>query len=102
MSVHQVVNSGVAQPVVPSASRSEDTSAKIQKGATDFEALLLGQMLHSARAAAGTGLTGADSDDSESNSSLVELGEQQFAQALASNGGLGIAKMVIAGLKNAR
>ena len=58
-------------------------------------------MLRSAREAGGTGLTGDDSEDSESNSSLVDVGEQQFAQALAANGGLGIAKMVVAGLKNA-
>jgi Rod binding domain-containing protein len=33
---------------------------------------------------------------------MLELGEQQFAQALASSGALGIAKMVVAGLtKNA-
>ena len=31
---------------------------------------------------------------------MVELGEQQFAQALASGGGLGIAKMVVKGLTN--
>ncbi|MBZ5611664.1 MAG: hypothetical protein LAP38_25670 [Acidobacteriia bacterium] len=78
-----------------------DNPAKIRKGATDFEALLLAQMLRSAREAGGTGLTGDGSDDdSEANSSLVELGEQQFAQALASRGGLGIAKMVVAGLTN--
>ena len=33
-------------------------------------------------------------------SALLEMGEQQFAQTLANNGGLGIAKMVIAGLEN--
>ena len=74
-----------------------DHLARIRKGATDFEALLLDQMLRSAREAGGTGLTGNGSDD-DANSTLVELGEQQFAQALASRGGMGIAKMVIAGL----
>ena len=81
--------------------QSKDTASKVGKAATDFEALLLGQMLRSAREACGSGLTGEDDEDSESNSSLVELGEQQFAQALAANGGLGIAKMVVAGLKHA-
>ena len=42
-----------------------------------------------------------EEDDSEANSSLIDLGEQQFAQVLAANGGLGIAKMVVAGLKHA-
>jgi Rod binding domain-containing protein len=78
---------------------TKDTPAKIQKGATDFEALLLTEMLRSARQAGGGGLTGEAGDDgSDANSSLVELGEQQFAQALSASGGLGIAKMVVAGL----
>ena len=29
---------------------------------------------------------------------MIDFGEQQFAQALASSGGFGIAKMVVAGL----
>ena len=79
----------------------KDSCSKVSKAATDFEALLLGQMLHSAHESAGIGLAADDSEDSEWNSSLVDLGEQQFAQSLAANGGLGIAKMVVAGLKHA-
>ena len=67
--------------------------AKLQKAAADFEALLIGQMLKCARE------SGEDGEDSEANSSLMDLSEQQFAQTLANNGGLGIAKMVVAGLK---
>ncbi len=79
-----------------------DNPVRIQKAATDFEALLLAQMLKSARESAGGGIVGDSSDDSDANSTMVELGEQQFAQALASSGGLGIAKMVVTGLsKNA-
>src|SRR5258708_39117622 len=72
--------------------------AKIRKAATDFEAMLLEQMLRSAREASGGGLTADGDGDNQVNSSLIELGEQQFAQALASSGGVGIAKMVVAGL----
>jgi Rod binding domain-containing protein len=36
----------------------KDNPAKLRQAATDFEALLLGQMLKSAREAGGTGLTG--------------------------------------------
>lgn len=79
---------------------AKDTPARIHKSASDFEALLLGQMLKSARQASGGGLTGdGDEDENEANSTMLELGEQQFAQALASSGGFGIAKMVEAGLK---
>ena len=78
---------------------SKDTPEKIQKAATDFEALLIAQMLKSTRESGG-GMTGDADEQDETNSTMVELGEQQLAQALSSSGGLGIAKMVIAGLTN--
>ena len=55
-------------------------------------------MLRSAREAGGGGMTGDGEDDNEANSTLLELGEEQLAQALASSGALGIAKIVTAGL----
>jgi Rod binding domain-containing protein len=82
-----------------SSSRFNDTPEKIQKAATDFEALLIGQMLKSARESGG-GVTGDADEQDETNSTLIELGEQQLAQALSSSGGLGLAKMVVAGLTN--
>ncbi|MGB6941063.1 MAG: hypothetical protein WBE37_01535 [Bryobacteraceae bacterium] len=82
----------------PSAG-SKDTIEKIQKAATDFEALLIAQMLKSVRESGG-GVTGDADEQDETNSTMLELGEQQLAQALSSSGGLGIAKMVIAGLTN--
>src|SRR5579863_4897896 len=81
------------------ANSSKDTPEKIQKAATDFEALLIAQMLKSARESGG-GMTGDADEQDETNSTMLELGEQQMAQALSSSGGLGIAKMVIAGLTN--
>jgi len=79
--------------------RSKDTPEKIQKAAMDFEALLIAQMLKSARESGG-GVTGDADEQDETNSTLLELGEQQMAQALSNSGGLGIAKMVVAGLTN--
>jgi Rod binding domain-containing protein len=102
MSIEPMHSSSVTQTGGAMGPPKKDTSAKIRQAATDFEALLLGQMLKSARVASGGGLTGDGADDSQENSTLVELGEQQFAQTLASSGGLGIAKMVVTGLaKNA-
>ena len=83
----------------PGSLASKDTPEKIQKAATDFEALLIAQLLKSARESGG-GMTGDADEEDETNSPMVELGEQQLAQALSSSGGLGIAKMVIAGLTN--
>jgi Rod binding domain-containing protein len=71
-------------------------AAKIGRAASDFEALLIAQMLRSTREASAS--DSDDGDGAETNSSLMELGEQHFAQALANSGGLGVAKMVVAGL----
>jgi Rod binding domain-containing protein len=102
MSMQPVLSAPIIPSGLPAGSAKKDTPAKIQHAATDFEALLLAQMLKSAREASGGGLTGDGSDDSDANSTMLELGEQQFAQALASSGGFGIAKMVVTGLaKNA-
>jgi len=86
------------QSLANAASRKESPE-KIRKVATDFEALLIAQMLKSARESGG-GVTGDADEEDETNSTVLELGEQQFAQVLASNGGLGIAKMVIAEMTN--
>jgi Rod binding domain-containing protein len=100
MSIEPAISPALAWSAGPASSTSKDTPAKIHQSATDFEALLLAQMLKSAREAGGGGLVG--DEESQENSTLLELGEQQFAQALASSGGLGIAKMVVIGLaKNA-
>ena len=102
MSIELMHSSSVTQTAGAMDRPKKDIPGKIRQAATDFEALLLRRMLKSAREASGGGLTGEGADDSQENSTLVELGEQQFAQALASSGGLGIAKMVITGLaKNA-
>lgn len=71
-------------------------AARIGRAASDFEALLIAQMLRSARESSASGSD--EGDGAETNSSLMELGEQQFAQAMANSGGLGVAKMVVAGL----
>jgi Rod binding domain-containing protein len=103
MSIEPVLSSSITH-TNPSTTGSpkKDSPARIRQAATDFEALLLAQMLKSARETSGGGLTADGADNNEANSTMVELGEQQFAQALASSGGLGIAKMVVTGLaKNA-
>jgi len=96
MSIEAVLDTSLAAKAV-----ARDSPARVQKSATEFEALLLSQMLKSARESGG-GMMGVGGDEKDANSTMIELGEQQFAQALARNGGFGIAKLVVAGLtKNA-
>ena len=93
MSVGRVVP---APPPPAMTDAGKDTPDKIRAAATQFEALLIAQMLRSSQTDEGAAADGANG----SSSSLIELGQQQFAQALASNGGLGIAKIVVAGLES--
>ncbi len=95
MSLEAAVVPAIGQTMHTVQANSKDSPARIGHAATDFEALLLGQMLKSAREA------GEGDDDAaakDPNSTVIEYGEQQFAQTLASSGGFGIAKMVVAGL----
>jgi Rod binding domain-containing protein len=65
--------------------------------AKDFEALLVGQMLRSVREE-GSGWLGTGDD--QASSSAFGLGEEQLARALTNGGGLGLARVIEAGLKN--
>jgi Rod binding domain-containing protein len=76
--------------------QGKESPEEIKKAASQFEAVLIGQLLQSARSADGTGWM--DNDESEPGSNLTEMSEQALSSALAANGGLGLAKMITAGL----
>jgi len=70
--------------------------AKIEKGAKEFEAILLSNWLQQAEQSFAT-VPGADSDsdqDSGQGDQMMSLGVQSLAQDIARSGGIGIAKMV--------
>jgi Rod binding domain-containing protein len=69
---------------------------KIVKAAQDFEALLLGQVLKSVHQEGGW--LGSGSDDA--SDAAVGLGEEQLARVMAATGGLGLSKLIEAGLRN--
>ena len=69
---------------------------KIEHAAKAFESLLIGQILKSSHADGSANWLG--SDDDPAGDSATELAEEQFAQALASRGGLGLAKLITKGL----
>lgn len=66
----------------------------VEGAARQFESLLIGEMLRSAREST------EDDEDASDNTkqTMLDVGDQQFAQVLAKNGGLGMAKMIVAGL----
>jgi Rod binding domain-containing protein len=90
---------GIPQDILlPGAGRPAASANNQQKGvaaAKDFEALLIGQMLRSAREE-GSGWLGTDNDDADS--AAYGLGEDQLAKAMAAGGGLGLSKVIAAGL----
>jgi Rod binding domain-containing protein len=78
----------------PSGLRAPDDPAKVRDAARQFEALLLTQIL---RAARGSGSwTGSGPDGA--GDCATEYAEEQFAAALASSGGLGLADLISSGL----
>lgn len=69
---------------------------KLKESARQFEALLIGQMLKSVRESGGSWM---GSGEDESASAAIGMAEEQLAQTLAAQGGLGLTSMVMKGLE---
>lgn len=80
---------------------SKPADQDVVKVSKQFEALMIGQMLKSAREASGSSgwLGNDDNQEDQTGSMVMEMGEQAVSQAMAASGGLGIAKMVQANLE---
>ena len=74
-------------PTTPPRSRTPRASSK---------RLLIGQMMKSMRDSEGGWL---GTGDDEASSSAMEYAQEMFAQSLSANGGLGMASLVMKGLK---
>jgi Rod binding domain-containing protein len=71
---------------------------KIEEAASQFESILLAQMLRSVRESAAS--IGADEEGDSESSSMLEVAEQQFARMLAQQGGLGLRGLITSGLES--
>jgi Rod binding domain-containing protein len=76
-----------------SSPRSATDTAKIDKGAKEFEAVLVGSWLQQAEQSFAT-VPGADDDADVGRSQMMSLGVQSLATSLAATGGIGIGKMI--------
>jgi len=74
--------------VRPDTERRTNAPEKVLDAAQQFEALLLGQILRAAREGGGS-----------SSDCALEYAEQQFADVMARNGGLGLARLIVKGLE---
>jgi Rod binding domain-containing protein len=85
---------GVAGQQATAANAKDPT--RLADAARQFEALLLGQILKTVQSSSSEGWLGTGED--QSAGSMMELGGEQFAQALATQGGLGLARMIVASM----
>jgi Rod binding domain-containing protein len=63
------------------------------EAAKQFEAMLIAQMLRSAREA------GRDDGEDSTSSTMLDLADQQFAKMLSDSGGLGLGGLIAKSLK---
>lgn len=68
--------------------------AKIEKGAKDFEAMLLTTWMQQAEQAIATVPGAEDDEDAAGREQMMSLGVQSVAQSLAAHGGIGISRMI--------
>jgi Rod binding domain-containing protein len=74
--------------------KSANDDAKIEKGAKEFESILLGSWLQQAEQSFAS-VPGADDDeDAAGRDQMMSLGVQQLSTAMSASGGIGIAKMI--------
>jgi CheY-like chemotaxis protein len=83
-------------PATASLPQTGAEQAKIEKAAKQFESLLIGQIMKSMHEAGSSGWMGGGDD--QAGEAAMEMAEDQFAQALASRGGLGLARLIMQGL----
>jgi flagellar protein FlgJ len=67
-------------------------SQNLEEAAGQFEALLLAQMLRHMRETSAEGWMGTGDD--QAGQQMMGVAEEQLAQALASSGGLGLARII--------
>jgi peptidoglycan hydrolase FlgJ len=82
-------------PATAAASTKSQAPDKVHAAAQQFEALLMGQILRSARQN-NAGWGGGEEDASAE--CATDYAEQQFSAVLAKQGGLGLAAMIVKNL----
>jgi Rod binding domain-containing protein len=90
----------IQSPLAPASPKLDglsgtDSPAKTREAAQQFEALLIASMLQTCRQGDGWFGSGGDS----ASDTAMGYAEEHFARALAAQGGLGIARLVLAGLE---
>ena len=76
------------------SARTPSQDSKIDKGAQQFEAMLLTTWMQQAEQSMATVPGAEDDEDQSGREQMMNFGTQSLADAMAASGGLGIAKMI--------
>lgn len=79
--------------------RSAQDKQHVKETTSQFESLLIGQMMRSMRESSGSGWLGSGED--QAGSALGEFAEQHLSQIMAQQGGFGLAPLIEQGLSKA-
>ena len=79
------------------STRKVDSPERIKDAASQFEGLMIGQILKAAHGDSDEGAFGGDADPA--SASAMDFANEYFARAMAAKGGLGLSKMIVAGLQ---
>jgi Rod binding domain-containing protein len=74
----------------------KNSPERIKDAASQFEALLMGQIMKAAHQNDGDGWGGEEAD--QASATAMDFANDYFARSLASTGGLGLSKMIVEGL----
>jgi Rod binding domain-containing protein len=74
-----------------------DSPEKIKDAASQFEGLMISQILKASHGDSDEGAFGGEADPA--SASAMDFANEYFARAMAAKGGLGLSKMIVAGLQ---
>ena len=93
----QALNRLSVEPSLPVRNSKVDPSdAEIEKVASQFEALLIGQILQSMK---GDSSGNAWGGEDQTGASMMEFAQEHLAKSIADGGGLGLSKLIRSGLR---
>ncbi len=76
---------------------NKNSPERIKDAASQFEALLMGQIMKAAHQNDGDGWGGEESD--QASATAMDFANDYFARAMAAKGGLGLTNMIASGLQ---
>ena len=95
--VDRIGNQRALPATAPPAAGKSNDPARVHDAACQFESLLIGQIMKSVRESSSGWLN--DGDEDQAGATATDMAEEQFAKALAKQGGLGLARMIVSGLE---